>query len=100
MSRSHRRSHPANEHQKTMSAIINKTLEKVKTLLHRLSKHTEGEESEPFPPNQKWEKRIKEWNDRFGDQAPDTAELVQYLDDHEDELFMRQGNLIENIGLL
>jgi uncharacterized protein YllA (UPF0747 family) len=92
MSRSYRHSHPVNEHQ-TMANLIDKTLEKIKSLLHHLSKHTEGEESEPFPQNQKWEERIKEWKDQFGDRQPDTAELLQYLDDHEDELFYETRKL-------
>jgi hypothetical protein len=76
-----------------MTNLINKTLEKVKTLLHHLSKPTDGEETETFPQNQKWEERIKEWNDRFGDRQPDTAELLQYLDDHEDEIFYETRKL-------
>jgi hypothetical protein len=92
MSRSYRHPHPVNEHQ-TMTNLINKTLEKVKTLLHHLSKPTDGEETETFPQNQKWEERIKEWNDRFGDRQPDTAELLQYLDDHEDEIFYETRKL-------
>jgi hypothetical protein len=67
-----------------MSALINKTLEKIKHLIHHLSKHT-GEESDPFSQNQRWEERIQEWKDRFRDRQPDTAELLQYLDDHEFE---------------
>jgi hypothetical protein len=76
-----------------MANLIDKALKNMKTLLHHLSKHTEGEETETFPQNQKWEERINEWKDRFNDRQPDTAELIQYLNDHEDELFYETGKL-------
>jgi hypothetical protein len=93
MSRSYRQGHLVNEHQETMANLIDKTLDKVKTLLHHLSKRTDGEETETFPRNQKWEERVKEWKDRFGDRQPDTTELLQYLDDHEFEFFVEARKL-------
>ena len=70
-----------------MAKLFNKALEKVKNLLRRLEKGTDGDETEAFPINQKWEERIKEWKDRFGDREPDSGELRQYFGNNESEVF-------------
>jgi hypothetical protein len=69
-----------------MANFFSKAIEKVKTLLRRLKKRTNGDEPSMFPINKRWEKRIKEWKARFGDRGPDSGELLQYLEDHKSEI--------------